>query len=65
LEVSYQNGKLKRVDENGDNTDLYWHKDAVFFIGEHAGIFIFNKYKKGELYITAAIHGNATYAKKE
>jgi len=65
LEVSYQNGKLKRVDENGNSTDLYWHKDAVFFSGENAGIFIFNKYKKGELYITAAIHGNATYVKKE
>lgn len=65
LEVSYQNDKLKRVDENGDSTDLYWHKDAIFFIGEYAGIHIFNKYKKGELYITAAIHGNATYVKKE
>ena len=65
LEVSYQNGKLKRVDENGDSTDLYWHKDAVFFIGENNGIYIFNKYNKGELYITAAIHGNATYIKKE
>ena len=65
LEVSYQNGKLKRVDENGDSTDLYWHKDTIFFMGELSGILVFNKYKKGELYISAAIHGNATYVKKE
>lgn len=65
LDISFQNDKLKRVDENGDSTDLYWHKDAVFFIGEQAGIHIFNKNNKGELYITAAIHGNATYVKKE
>ena len=65
LEVSYQNDKLKRVDDNGVSSDLYWHKDAIFFMGEVSGIYIFNKYKKGELYISAAIHGNATYVKKE
>ena len=65
LEVLYQNGKLKRVDENSDSTDLYWHKDNIFFMGELSGILVFNKYKKGELYISAAIHGNATYVKKE
>ena len=65
LEVSYQNDKLKRVDENGDSNDLYWHKDAIFFISDSPGIHVFNKNKKGELYITAAIHGNATYVKKE
>lgn len=65
LDVSFQNDKLKMVDEDGDSADLYWHKDATFFIGGVSRIYIFNKYKKGELYISVAIHGNATYVKKE
>ena len=65
LDVSYQNDKLKRVYDNGNSSDLYWHKDAIFFQDELPGILVFNKYKKGELYISAAINGNATYVKKE
>lgn len=65
LDVSYQNDKLKRVFENGNSSDLYWHKDPIFFQVGLPGILVFNKYKKGELYISAAISGNATYIKKE
>jgi len=65
LDVFYQNDKLKRVYENGNSSDLYWHKDAIFFQDELPGILVFNKNEKGELYISAAINGNATYVKKE
>jgi len=63
IDITTEDNKLNFVNSKGTSTTFNWHKDSVFWSGFH--VLVFNKYQKGDLFLSGGINGNATYIKKD